>query len=94
MSHQVSLTWSEPSTSDPASSFNIHRAAAQAGPFAVIGSATALTYTDTAVVAGTTYWYEVTAVNSAGESGPSNEVSATVPLLVPAAPSGLTATAS
>ena len=94
MAHQIVLNWAENSPSDPASSYNVHRATASAGPFAVVGSATLLTYTDTAVVAGTTYWYEVTAVNSVGESGPSNEVSATVPLLVPAAPSGLTATAS
>ena len=34
-------------------------------------------YTDSTAANGTTYFYEVTAVNSGGESGKSNEVSAT-----------------
>ncbi len=37
----------------------------------------ATTYTDTAVTAGTTYYYQVTAVNWDKESTASNEVSAT-----------------
>jgi hypothetical protein len=36
-----------------------------------------LTYNDTAVTNGQTYYYKVSAVNSIGESGPSNEASAT-----------------
>ncbi|MFN2513923.1 MAG: fibronectin type III domain-containing protein [Pyrinomonadaceae bacterium] len=44
---------------------------------------------------GTTYYYVVTAVNSAGESANSNQASATptAPPTPPAAPTGLTATA-
>ncbi len=40
---------------------------------------------------GDTYYVTVTALNSAGESGPSNEVSA-MPVLLPAAPTGVSAT--
>jgi fibronectin type 3 domain-containing protein len=38
-----------------------------------------LMYTDTTVVSGQTYFYAVTAVNSAGNSVPSNEVPASIP---------------
>lgn len=94
MAHQIVLNWAVPASGDAPTAYNVHKATAAAGPFAVIGSATLLTFTDTAVVAGTQYWYEVTSVNSAGESGPSNEVNATVPLTAPNPPSGLVASAS
>jgi hypothetical protein len=44
----------------------------------------ALTFTDTTVVAGTTYFYEVFALNASGPSGPSNEATAVVPATPPA----------
>lgn len=50
---------------------------------------TAPTFTDSTVVSGTTYYYVVRAVNSAGTaSTDSNEVSATI-IEVPAAPTQL-----
>lgn len=94
MAHSVTLTWAEVSPSDPATSFNVHRATASAGPFAVIGSPSVLTFIDSTVSAGITYWYEVTSVNSAGESGPSNEVNVTIPVSLPAVPTGLVAVAA
>lgn len=54
-----------------------------------------LCYIDSAVVNGTTYFYEIVATNSAGSSIPSSEISAVIPLpnpTVPAAPQGLTGT--
>ncbi|MFN2513924.1 MAG: hypothetical protein ABR568_21220, partial [Pyrinomonadaceae bacterium] len=56
---------------------------------------TTTSYTDASVTNGTTYYYVVTAVNSAGESANSNQASATptAPPTPPAAPTGLTATA-
>src|SRR5205085_9576993 len=62
---------------------------------ALLGSP-ATSYSDTGLSAGTTYYYEVVATNSAGDSGPSNVASATTtqPAQPPAAPTGLTATAA
>jgi fibronectin type 3 domain-containing protein len=51
-------------------------------------------YTDTAAVNGTKYYYTVTAVNTAGPSGYSNEASATPASTAPASPTLLTATAA
>ena len=42
-------------------------------------------YTDTGLTNGTIYWYQVSAVNEAGEGARSNEVSGT-PATVPGAP--------
>ena len=60
-----------------------------ATPYATINSITTLTYTDTGVVAGTTYCYTVTAFALTTESLPSNEVTCgPVPFLL-TAPSAL-----
>ena len=45
------------------------------------------------LVDGTTYYLVVTAVNAAGQSGPSNEVAVTPQLVVPGAPSAVSAAA-
>jgi hypothetical protein len=63
----------------------VYRGAATGALGTKIPIATVLTnpvYNDSAVINGTTYYYQVTAVNANGESGGSNEKSAT-----PAAPS-------
>ncbi len=62
------------------------------GPYTTLGSATTTNYTDTNVVSGTAYYYVVTAVDSAGESGESNQATVT-PDFTPAPPTNLTATA-
>src|SRR5262249_54630639 len=49
-------------------------------------------FTDTGLTDGTTYYYQVTAVNAAGESTRSGEVSA-MPVAPPSAPTGVAATA-
>jgi len=57
--------------------YNVKRSTTDGGPYTTI--ATSITnqgYTDTSVTGGT-YYYVVTAVNSAGESGISNQASAT-----------------
>jgi len=53
-------------------------------------------YSDTAVSNGTTYYYQVSAVNAIGEGSRSTERSATpvAPASVPSAPQGLSATQS
>jgi fibronectin type 3 domain-containing protein len=89
---QVSLTWNAASG---ATSYNVKRSLSTGGPYTTIASGvTVASYTDTAVNNGTTYYYVVSAVNSAGESANSAEASATPAAPPPpAAPSGLTATA-
>jgi len=67
----VPLRW-EPSFG--ATSYTIKRATAKGGPYSPIASGiTATSYTDTSVTNGTTYYYVVSATNSAGASGNSPE---------------------
>jgi hypothetical protein len=73
---QVSLTWN---SSPGATSYNVYRSLTPGGEGAIPykTSLTTTQFTDTGLTDGTTYYYKVTAVNSAGESSPSSEVSAT-----------------
>jgi len=78
--HSVSLTWSA-STSTVAG-YNIYRSTVSGSGYTKINSSfvTILTYTDSTVLSGTTYFYVTTAVDSAGtESTYSNQVSAAIP---------------
>ena len=52
---------------------------------------TGTTFTDSTALNGTLYYYVVSAVNGGGESGNSNQASATPQPPAPAAPTGLTA---
>ncbi|HKS26160.1 MAG TPA: lamin tail domain-containing protein [Thermoanaerobaculia bacterium] len=71
---QVALTWN---ASPGATGYNVKRSTSNGGPYATIAPNVAPTnYTDTTVANGTTYYYVVTALNGADESGPSNQVSA------------------
>ncbi len=71
---KVTLTWT---ASANASSYNVKQGTASGGPYTLVGSVDSMTYTATGLTNGTPYYYVVTAVNSAGESGNSNEASAT-----------------
>jgi hypothetical protein len=66
-----------------ASSFNVYRSTTPGGQGStpIATGITALAYTDTGLTNGTTYYYTVAAVNSAGVSTQSNETS-TVPVTV------------
>ena len=66
------LTWNAVSG---ATSYKVYRATAQNGTYSLLGTVTATSYTNTGAKAGTTYYYKVKAVNSAGESAYSNVVS-------------------
>ena len=90
-SAQVSLTWNP---SSGATSYNVKRARTSGGPYTQVTNTSASNDTDAALTNGTTYYYVVSALNSAGESANSSEVSAT-PMATPppATPTGLTATA-
>ncbi|MGC2531172.1 MAG: choice-of-anchor D domain-containing protein, partial [Candidatus Acidiferrum sp.] len=78
--HSVTLTWNA-STSTVAG-YNVYRSTVTGGPYTKINSSliSVLTYTDSTVQSGITYFYVATAVDSSGnESVDSNEVSAPIP---------------
>jgi fibronectin type 3 domain-containing protein/DNA-binding beta-propeller fold protein YncE len=88
----VSLSWR---AAERAASYRVLRSETSGGPYSSIASPTATSHTDdVGLTNGKTYYYVVRAVNEAGESPSSNEVSATPQLAtqVPTAPTGLTAT--
>ena len=66
------LTWNAVSG---ATSYKVYRATSQKGTYSLLGTVTTTSYTNTGAKAGTTYYYKVKAVNSAGESAYSNVVS-------------------
>jgi hypothetical protein len=70
---QVSLAWS---ASSGATSYHVKRSTTSGGPYTQIAAPTSSAYVDTSVTNGTTYYYVVSAVNSAGESANSAQVSA------------------
>jgi hypothetical protein len=91
---QVRLVWTDTATNE--SGFVIERRVT-GGTFAPIAVAPAragtgsTNFTDTTVATGTTYDYQVAAVNLAGQSSYSNVASTSAAPNVPAAPSSLTA---
>ncbi len=91
----VAVSWD---TAADADSYNVYWATASgSGTAGTLNSDAAAPFVHTGLTNGTTYFYVVTAVNAAGESDPSDEVSATpaiaAPTAVPPAPTGVTASA-
>ncbi len=91
----VVLTWSVPANNGgtTVTGYKVYRGTTPGGqgatPIATLGGV--LTYTNTGLTNGVTYFYKVSAVNSVGEGARSNEASAT-PVTVPTAPSLISAT--
>jgi hypothetical protein len=83
----VTLTWN---AGGGATSYTVGRANVSGGSYATVGTPTAATYTDSGLTNGATYYYVVSATNSAGTSGNSTEVAAT-PILPPTFTSSATA---
>jgi fibronectin type 3 domain-containing protein len=90
---QITLTWT---ASANATTYNVKRGTTTGGPYTQISAPTATSFTDTGLTDGATYFYVVSAVNSAGASANSVEVSAkpAAPAQVPAVPTGLMAAAA
>jgi hypothetical protein len=81
--HRVSLSWAAPKKSPVSvTGYIIYRATGTSTSFQLLSVSedSQTTYVDTTVLAGRTYTYYVTSVDSKGrQSGPSNKVTVTVP---------------
>jgi len=75
---RVVLTWQAPASNggSAVSSYKVYRGSTSGGEVLLTTLGNVLTYTDTAVANGQTYYYQVTATNGFGESPRSNEISA------------------
>lgn len=87
----VTLSWAAVSGAD---TYSVKRATVSGGPYTTLAAAQTTTgYADTAVTNNVTYYYVVQGRNNSGLlGGVSAEVSATPNLVLPGAPTGLTAT--
>ena len=90
----VILTWQTPASSGASAitNYRVYRGTTSGGETLLTSLGVVLTDSDTGVMDGMTYYYEVSAVSSAGEGPKSNETFAT-PRGVPSAPLGLTGVA-
>ena len=88
----VTLAWT---ASTGATSYNVKRGTVSGGPYTQLSAPTSAGYVDAAVTNGSAYFYVVSAVNAAGESANSAQISATptAPATAPASPTSLVATA-
>ncbi|MFS1512083.1 glycoside hydrolase family 9 protein [Chengkuizengella sp. SCS-71B] len=90
---QVDLSWSSVSGAD---SYNVKRSTSAGGTYTTVATGvTSTNYTNAGLTNGTTYYYVVSAQNTAGESADSTEASATPQssVTIPGSPTGLTASA-
>jgi hypothetical protein len=71
---QVSLTWT---SSAGATSYHVKRSTTNAGGYMQVGAPATTNFADSGLTNGTTYYYVVSALNTAGESADSTEASAT-----------------
>lgn len=90
--HQVTLNWTQ-STGSGLTANCVYRSQTAGGPYSQIScsSSPQVSYVDTSVVGGQTYFYVITAVAGTQESAFSNEVKAVIPQS-PTPPTGLTDT--
>lgn len=90
---EVALSWDKPESDGGLviSGYRIYRGTETSQVDFVSGIGDVLTYTDTGLSNGQSYYYQVTAANSFGEGAFSNEVMA-MPATVPEAPQNLNAT--
>jgi hypothetical protein len=79
---QVSLNWT---ASSRATSYHVKRSTTSGEPFTQVGAPSSASYTDSSLTNGKTYYYVVSALDSAGESANSAQASA-----APAAPAAPT----
>lgn len=89
----ISLSWTTPADGgSPITGYQVWRGTSAGGEGLLTTVGVQQGYTDSAVAAGTTYWYQVAAVNALGPSARSNELSARL-ITTPSAPTLLGAAA-
>jgi hypothetical protein len=71
---QVALGWTACAN---ATSYNVKRSTTSGGPYTTVASPTTVSYTNTGLTNGTTYYYVASAVNASDESANSSQVGAT-----------------
>src|SRR6185312_9374886 len=76
------ISWN---ASTGATSYNVKRSTVSGSGYATVASPTIVSYMNTGLTNGTTYFYVVTAVSAGGESGNSAQVSALPSATVPQA---------
>lgn len=84
---QVSLVWAAPTGGAPVTGYRLERSLAAGGPFttaATLGNVT--TTVDTGLTNGTTYWYQVRALNGTSAGPPSTPAQSATPQAALAAP--------
>ena len=75
-SSSITVSWSSVTG---ATGYRVYRSASASGTYNSVGEVTTTSFTDTGLLSATTYYYRVSAFNSAGESAQSSPVSATPP---------------
>ncbi|MDE2001466.1 MAG: fibronectin type III domain-containing protein [Patescibacteria group bacterium] len=90
-SQQVSLSWAAPNDNGGSgiTNYKIYRGTSSGTESLLTTIGNLTSYTDTGLTNGTTYYYKVSAVNLVGEGSLSGEVSASLAVSVPNAPSAL-----
>lgn len=76
-SSQIDLSWTSVVGAD---SYNVKRAASSDGPYTIIAHGNFTHYSDSGLKGGKTYYYLVSALNSAGQSARGSKASATTPI--------------
>ncbi|MBI2502404.1 MAG: hypothetical protein HYW07_04120 [Candidatus Latescibacteria bacterium] len=81
---KLSVSWKAPTTDingadlSGVSRYQIYRATASTGPFALVGTSTSAAFIDTGLTAKTTYYYEIEAQDASGNIGPLSSVVALI----------------
>jgi type II secretory pathway pseudopilin PulG/sugar lactone lactonase YvrE len=91
---QATLNWTAPSSDGGSSitNYEIYRSTSSGSETFLAEVGNVLTYTNTSLTNGTTYYYKVAAKNSVGIGSQSNEMSVVLAPIAPSAPQSLSAT--
>ena len=91
----VTLTWTDPSDSTITGyAYRYRESGGNYGSWTTVSGAVTTVTISTGLTEGTTYDWQIRATNATGDSGATTAVSTTLGVTLPAAPTGLTATAT